>query len=380
MNTIHQQFSVSYSYSVHFTENLFSENNDLFSGIILSDKRNEKRKILFVIDSEVKKHFPNLVKSIKAYFKIHKNILEPCGEPMIVPGGEKSKNNKKVFEKIVNAINDFGICRHSYIVAIGGGAVLDAVGFAASVAHRGIRFIRIPTTVLSQNDAGIGVKNGINYFGKKNFIGTFSPPFAVINDSNFLASLDIRDWRAGIAEAIKVGLVKDKDFFFTVKNLSQKVLDGDMNSMKQIIHRCAEIHLQHISSKDPFESGTSRPLDFGHWSAHKLEQLTKYKIRHGEAVAVGMALDSTYSFLSGLLSESAWKEIITVIKNFGFRIYHPELSNQKIVKGIDEFREHLGGKLTIMLLKNIGEGVEVHELNKQLIKKSISTLRNEDRE
>ena len=111
------------------------------------------------------------------------------------------------------AIHEYGIDRHAYVLAVGGGALLDMVGYAAATAHRGVRLVRVPTTVLSQNDSGIGVKNSVNAFGKKNFLGTFAPPFAVFNDFTFLTTLSDRDWRAGISEAIKVALLKDATFF-----------------------------------------------------------------------------------------------------------------------------------------------------------------------
>src|SRR5204862_561409 len=131
--------------------------------------------------------------------------------------GERVKNKHDWVLRVHHAIERAGLCRHSFLAAVGGGAVLDMAGLAAATAHRGIRHIRIPTTVLSQNDSGIGVKNGVNAFGKKNFLGTFAPPFAVINDSGFLTTLDDRDWRSGIAEAIKVALIKDAPFFNFIK-------------------------------------------------------------------------------------------------------------------------------------------------------------------
>lgn len=378
MQTIFQKFSVTFTYPVVFTENIFDVHNSSLRDVVATDNRNERRKIIFFIDSEVERWFPKLSDAITSYCKKNKDVFELCCRPLTLPGGEKSKRNKTSFEKIISLVEQYGICRHSYIVAVGGGALIDTVGFAASVAHRGIRLIRIPTTVLSQNDAGIGVKNGINYFGKKNFLGTFSPPFAVINDFSFITSLDFRDWRSGIAEAIKVGLIKDANFFRFIESQTEQLLRRDMNAMQQLIHRCAEIHINHIAGKDPFESGTSRPLDFGHWSAHKLEQITNFKIRHGEAVACGIALDSTYSYLSGILEERDWRNILSALKNFGFKIYQEAFDNPELLKGLDEFREHLGGVLTIMLLKKIGTVIETHSMDKRLIKKSVALLRNEN--
>src|SRR5204862_2038620 len=132
--------------------------------------------------------------------------LEP---PKIVPGGERAKQSPALIAALHADLQRLGIDRQSFVVAIGGGALLDAVGYAAATAHRGVRLIRVPTTVLAQADSGVGVKNGINAFGKKNFLGTFAPPAAVINDSTFLVTLSDREWRSGLAEAIKVALLKD---------------------------------------------------------------------------------------------------------------------------------------------------------------------------
>jgi 3-dehydroquinate synthase len=205
------------------------------------------------------------------------------------------------------------------VLGIGGGAVLDMVGYAAATAHRGIRLIRVPTTVLAQNDSGVGVKNGINAFGKKNFLGTFAPPYAVLNDIDFLTTLDDRDWRSGIAEAVKVALIKDANFFEFITTNAKALARRDMDSMQHLVYRCAQLHLNHIAnSGDPFEKGSSRPLDFGHWAAHKLEQLTHYNLRHGEAVAIGIALDTTYSYMAGMLSRSDWQQVLETAENIRF--------------------------------------------------------------
>ena len=153
--------------------------------------------------------------------------------------------------------------------------------------------------------------------------------------------------------------------------------------MKQLIHRCAQLHINHIAGNDPFETGSSRPLDFGHWAAHKLEQLSSYSIRHGEAVAIGVALDSTYSYLISLLQRKEWERILQLISCLGFKLYMPELLHQRgmdekltVLNGLDEFREHLGGELTVMLLKKIGQGIEVHEMKTELILEAIHLLKS----
>lgn len=374
-NKITQTFAVEFSYPVVFTENIFAVDNPILRQLLPFNEK-KKIKVAFVIDSGLIAAHRYLVDNIKGYFKnIHDKVIlvDPV---LIVQGGEESKNDLKEFQKVLALVNDSGIDRQSYIIAIGGGAVLDMVGFAASIAHRGVKHIRIPTTVLSQNDSGVGVKNGINAFGKKNFLGAFNPPVAVINDLVFLNTLADRDWIAGISEAIKVALIKSVTFFESLKRERSRLVTRDPEAMFSLIHQCAKMHIEHIASADPFEKGSSRPLDFGHWAAHKLEQLTNFTLRHGEAVAIGIALDVSYSYLKGMIQKTEWEEIIKLVADFGFKLYIPELENdQDLLDGLEEFREHLGGELTIMLLEKIGKGVEVNEMDASLILKARNLLK-----
>ncbi|OYE06197.1 3-dehydroquinate synthase [Nostoc sp. 'Peltigera membranacea cyanobiont' 232] len=381
---IHQRVSVTFNYEVYFTQNLFELKNPTLAQVITGDGETKPKKLVAVVDAGILKSQPELVKQLVAYTKFYGEVLAIAAEPMIISGGEAAKNDRTLVEQIQQLIETAGLCRHSYVLAIGGGAVLDLVGYAAATAHRGIRLIRVPTTVLGQNDSGIGVKNGINAFGKKNFLGTFAPPYAVINDSAFLTTLDDRDWRSGIAEAVKVALIKDANFFDFIHSHSKALGRRDMAPMQQLIYRCAQLHLEHIAnSGDPFEMGSSRPLDFGHWAAHKLEHLTNYRLRHGEAVAIGIALDSTYSYLIGLLDCSEWQRILNTLSALGFTLYVPELAEKLsqvehpdcLFRGLTEFREHLGGELTLTLLKSIGKAIEVHEVNLLVYRQAISLLR-----
>lgn len=376
MNTILEQtFSVPFRYPVCFTEDLFDLQNMILADFLLDSKSSERiPKVLFVIDSGVSETHPHLVGNIKTYAETFQDVFTLAAEPIVVIGGEACKNDDALFQQIVEATHLYGIDRHSYIAVIGGGAVLDMVGFAAAISHRGIRLIRIPTTVLSQNDSAVGVKNSINAFGKKNYLGTFTPPNAVLNDFNFLKTLDDRDWRAGISEAIKVALIKDLSFFEWLEANGEALANREMAPMKEHIIRSAKMHMDHISGKDPFEFGSSRPLDFGHWAAHKLEKLSDFRIRHGEAVAIGIALDSTYSFLQGRISQDDLNRIIKLIKTLGFELYAPELQGDHLIKGLKEFQEHLGGQLTIMLLEKLGKGIEVHQMDDELIQQSVDLL------
>ncbi len=375
---IQQNFTVNYNYEIHFTQHLFQPDNALFQEVIGARRLT---RVAFVIDSGVAEHHSELINQITQYIQ-SADYLELAANPLVVPGGEQVKNDLRYYDQTLSLINEAKIDRHAYLVAIGGGAVLDMVGFAAAVGHRGIRHIRIPTTVLSQNDSGVGVKNGVNFFGKKNFIGAFAPPEAVINDTTFLTTLNSRDWRAGVAEAIKVALIKDAPFFEWLESHANAMNERDLKTMTDLVYECAKWHCDHIAGgNDPFERGSARPLDFGHWAAHKLEQLTDFEIRHGEAVAIGIALDVVYATQIGLLDQDACQRVLSAISSYGFDLFHEALLdssgtkvNPALLAGIEEFREHLGGELCITLIDQIGHGLEVNQMDLRIIEQAVLTL------
>ena len=387
MQSIHQDFSVEFSYDVHFTKDLFQPENERLSDVVANLSEPMPKKLLAVVDEGLLDHHEELLDQIEVYTNAHNGTLTLAAAPIVVPGGEAAKNNPELVDHVHEVIYETRLDRHAYVMAVGGGAVLDLAGYAAGTAHRGIRLIRVPTTVLSQNDSGVGVKNGINAFNTKNFLGTFEPPHAVLNDVTFLRTLEDRDWRAGISEAIKVSLLKDAPFFDYLREHASALAPPtrDLEAMTHVVHRCAELHLDHIAtSGDPFEKGSSRPLDFGHWAAHKLEELTDYTLRHGEAVAIGLALDCVYSHLRGRLSTEELDQILDLTAALGFDLYVPELDAHLdepdhpncLFQGLDSFREHLGGELTIMLLDAIGEGVEVHSVDRARYREAVSILRS----
>jgi 3-dehydroquinate synthase len=379
MSVIERSIQVGWQLRVFFTEDVFAPANLILKNALADGA---PKKVLVALEDALAQAQPDLPQKIENYFSEHKSELQLVRSPLFVTGGEQSKNSRTIVGEILSQIDHHHIDRHSYLVAVGGGALLDVAGFAAATAHRGVRHVRIPTTTLSQADSGVGVKNGINAFGKKNFVGSFAPPFAVVNDFNLLATLAPRDKRAGYVEAVKVACIRDKDFFDEIERAANKLISFDPAAMKNLIHRCAELHLDHIASGgDPFETGSARPLDFGHWAAHKLEQLSNFQIPHGEAVAIGIALDVIYSRYAGLLDAQSCERILKLLEQLDFDLFAGELlkadtgGHLQIVTGLEEFREHLGGELTITLLKEIGCGIEVHEMNSQKIVKAIDELR-----
>src|SRR6185369_10597341 len=262
--------------------------------------------------------WPDLAAAIGRYVDRHGERLALVAPPVVIPGGERSKNDPAVLADLHARLHRLGVSTQSVVVIVGGGAVLDMVGYAAATTHRGVRVVRVPTTVLAQNDSGVSVKNGVNAFGAKNFLGTFAPPFAVVNDRQFLSTLARRDVIAGMAEAVKVALVRDADFFAWNETHASALAGGDLDRVAEQTERAAALHLAHIAgSGDPFELGSARPLDFGHWAAHKLEMLTEHRLRHGEAVAIGMALDTCYATEVGLLSAADRDRVLALLRALG---------------------------------------------------------------
>ena len=368
------RFEVRYDYPVVFTRDVFHPGNDTLRQILRAGGA-RRHRALVAIDGGLLAADTSLPERIQAYADASAGLLELLGHPLVVRGGEICKGDGREVDELYGLVEQYGVCRHSFVFAVGGGSVLDAIGLAAATAHRGIRLIRFPSTVLAQNDAGIGVKNAINFNGRKNFVGTFAPPFAVINDADFLRFLGPRDLRSGLAEAVKVALIRDRDFFASMWRRRHRLGALELPAVETSIHRCAELHLRHIgTSGDPFELGTARPLDFGHWSAHKLEELSGGDLRHGEAVAIGIALDSIYSQRIGRLAAKDLERILTLLLDLGFELRHPSVFDLDVGGALEEFREHIGGQLTITLLDGVGRGFEASEIDADLMAACLEAL------
>ena len=370
------QIPVFFKHRIIFTRNAFAPENPHVAAIL--SEGGGRRACVFIEDA-VARAWPDLVAAVETYFA--RLDLEFCGST-VLPGGEAVKADDSLVRRVWTALEQARIDRHSYALAIGGGAFLDAVGFAAATAHRGVRLVRFPTTTLSQDDGGVGVKCAINGYGKKNWIGAFAVPFAVINDFSFLHSQNPATCRSGLIEAVKVALVNDPDFFTWIEANLPALAALDPALVEACVERSALLHARHIAnSGDAFESGSSRPLDFGHWAAHKLESLTDYQLPHGPAVAIGLALDTLYSVRVGLLAAASAARILHVLDALQLAIYHPalewtdETGRRRVFVGLDEFCEHLGGELTVLLLQDLGLGVNVHHLDEALLGLCIDDLR-----
>ncbi len=364
-----------------FTRDVFAENNAILAELLTPREAGENVRVLVFVDAGVQRGFPDITGRIQRWFAVRSDRFALAAPPLVVPGGEAVKNDFHQLEQVWSAINSAGLDRHSYVLVLGGGAVLDMVGFAAATAHRGIQLVRLPTTSLSQGDGGVGVKNGINYFGKKNWLGAFVVPHAIVNDFVFLHALPERARRCGLIEAVKVALIRDARFFEFIAERVDALARFEQEPFEAVIRESARQHVEHIATAgDPFEHGSARPLDFGHWAAHKLEQLSEFRVSHGEAVAVGIAMDVIYARRTGLLAEPIAERILNVIQRLGFELFAPvreirrPTGPQDMLDGLEEFREHLGGRLSIPMITAPGQRLEIHEINGPVVKAAFDEL------
>jgi len=367
---------VVYQHRVVFTRGVFQGENRELAGLL---EQGGGRRALVLVEDKVAAAWPQLVEWIHAYFA---GLPVELAGVHVMPGGEAAKADDRRLREIWELILAAHIDRHSYLLAIGGGAFLDVAGFAAATAHRGVRLVRFPTTTLAQDDSGVGVKCAINHFGKKNWVGSFAVPFAVINDFDFLHTQPEETRRAGLIEAVKVALVKDRGFFEWLEANVEPLAALEKSVLETCVERSAMLHARHIAEGgDPFETGSSRPLDFGHWAAHKLESLTGYELAHDRAVAVGVALDTLYAARAGLMAGEIAERVIAVLRGLRLTLYHPALDLRAadgrllVLDGLDEFREHLGGELTVLMPRAIGRCEDVHQLDQDVLVDCIGELR-----
>jgi 3-dehydroquinate synthase len=367
---------VTFKHRVVFTRHAFATENPALAEILAEGGG---RRALVLVETAVAGASTELLRQIREYFQ---HTAVTLADVATLPGGEAIKADDAMVRDVWARIDAAHLDRHSYLLVIGGGAFLDAAGFAAATAHRGVRLIRFPTTTLAQDDSGVGVKCAINAFGKKNWIGAFAVPFAVINDFQFLHSQPEDTRRAGLIEALKVALVKDAGFFDWIEEHLEQLAALEAAALESCVERSALLHAQHIANGgDPFESGSSRPLDFGHWAAHKLESLTAYRLSHAHAVAIGLALDTLYSVRSGLARDAViWPRVLRILNSLRLPLHDPGLEMRDpsgrllLLDGLDEFREHLGGRLTLLMLRQPGSVVEIHQIDPALLANCIAEL------
>ncbi len=368
-------FSAKFVHRVRFTDDVLGKDQATLAEI-LTPSGNRPPRVQFWIDEDVAHADTELLEKIRSFSDCYADQILRIGNIQKVPGGETIKNDIHILEQMLKSFHASDLDRRSYVVVIGGGAVLDAVGFAAAIAHRGIRLVRLPTTTLAQADSGVGVKNAVNLFGKKNWIGSFAVPWGVINDAKLLTTLSDRDYICGFSETVKVALLKDAEMFDHICQHASGIRSRNDASAAAIIRKSAQWHLRHITAGgDPFEACEARPLDFGHWSAHKLEAMSDFSMRHGEAVAIGLAIDTIYSSMVLGFPKADARRVLKCLKDLGFTLHANFPYDQNtLLAGLEEFRQHLGGRLTVTMLRSISNPINVHEIDRKAMQAAVDQV------
>jgi 3-dehydroquinate synthase len=325
------------NYSIHIKSGILSNLGDIFSFDGFS-------KIGILTDVNIKKYW---MKSIEK--GIGRKII-----PIVVPSGEGSKKIEKAIE-IWKIMFKEGFDRHSLLINLGGGMITDLGGFVAGTFMRGIKFLQIPTSLLSQVDASVGGKNGVNLEGMKNCIGTFNDPIGIVIDVKTLTTLPERELISAFSEIIKHGTIADKKYFDLAT--SKKADDFSREELVEIIKKSIRIKSD-IVKNDRSDRNSRKVLNFGHTIGHAIESLslkTKKPLLHGEAVALGMIAESKLSHLLGILSEKDFHMIENGIEKAGLPVRIKKFPILEIMKMIRSDKKNIGHKVKWSLPKKIGE-------------------------
>jgi len=302
----------------------------------------------------VKKYLPDkktIVVTDENILKIYKDDMPDF--PSVVMGlGEKNKT-MVTLDEIFSKFLEYEVDRSWFVLAIGGGIVCDTVGFAASIYMRGLPFGFISTTLLSQVDASVGGKNGVNFQGYKNMIGVFNQPDFVICDMEMLKTLERREYLAGFAEIVKAGAIKSANLFEYIENNIQGALDLDAEIVAKMVYDSVRIKAD-VVIEDEREKGERRKLNLGHTFAHSFEK--NLGILHGEAVSIGMVLASKLSELLGMLEKGSTGRLIKILSGLGLPV---KISIEKnlLLEGMKKDKKREGDSIHLVLLDKIGNAV-----------------------
>jgi 2-epi-5-epi-valiolone synthase len=372
-NLIENRFSSTDIHQVLFSEGVFNPQNHDFA------RHLPESRILVVLSGTINKLYGQIVRE---YFESRRG--REAQKFLVVECGEKNKNLETVAE-VCKAATEMNLKRKSVIVAIGGGVCTDICGFASAVYDRGVPHIKVPTTLVGFGDAGIGIKNGVNFCGRKNNIGSFSHPQLSVLDSTFLLTLDERQLRCGLAEVIKLATVYDLVLFRAVEANGDRLVKSRMQGYQEesvFILKRAVLGILELLNDNIYEVNSyARALDFGHTFSPSIEVSTNHQVLHGEAVAIDIAISSAISKKLGVLSEKDFFRLIGVIKNCGLDILHPAIDAGMLWRGLDSIIAHRNGELNLVIPAGIGACTflrDPKELNKTLLMEALELLRGID--
>ena len=278
-----------------------------------------------------------------------------------LPDGEQHKT-LQTLSGVIDRLVAEGLHRDAVIVALGGGVVGDVAGFAAACYQRGIDYLQAPTTLLAQVDASVGGKTAVNHPQGKNLIGAFYQPRCVVVDTATLDTLGEREYRAGLAEVIKYGLIRDQAFFSWLEQRMPALLERDAEALSRVIEVCCRCKAR-IVAADEREHDTRAHLNLGHTFGHAIEAVQGYgDWLHGEAVAAGLALAAKLSVRLGLLQAPARDRITALVERIGLPTEPPPVEARQLLQAMSRDKKIAGGQLRFVLLRDIGEAVVTSEV------------------
>lgn len=358
----------SVRYSVHFYDGLFSHTNTVLLRSRVGQTPACQRRLI-VIDTRVLDLYGW---EIEAYFRtnrVHYRLL-----PLDTTEPEKTVDNVL---RVIRALDQFGVSRRSDpLIAIGGGVLMDVAGFAASLYRRGLPYVRVPTTLMGLIDAGVGIKTGVNFDSHKNRIGTYFAPQRAYLDTHFLRTLDDRHIANGIAEIIKIAVIKDLRLFELLEeNVSRLIPDRftGRDAYHEILVRATVGMLEELAG-NLWESVLERVVDYGHTFSPTLEMAVLPELLHGEAVAIDMALSLVLAGQRGLLSERELERALSLIESFGLPVYHSQCTEDLLMKGLADTTSHRDGQQRLPLSKGLGKAVFINDLTRMEVRSALRYL------
>jgi len=293
-------------------------------------------------------------------------------EMLTVPDGEAQKS-LPVAAKLYGHLSRLKAERNTAVLALGGGVIGDLAGFVAATYMRGVPLVQIPTTLLAQVDSSIGGKVAVNHRNLKNVIGTFYQPRAVLTDISVLKTLADQEMKNGLAEVIKYGIIRDSELFQILEKNPDKIKAHDQAMLEDIVARCASIKAEIVQS-DERDTGLRNILNFGHTTGHAIETVTRFKISHGQAVALGMIVATGIARTMGILSGEEFSRIISVIKKADLPTRIPGLSPTGILRAMKYDKKVIAGKVRFILPVAIGEVIINDQVDRNILKKVLEEI------
>lgn len=377
-----QELQSTHRYTVCFTSDLFGPDNETIRRTLTKMGHKPPLRCAVLVDSGVAARNAALIPQILHHFQKERPFLDLCHPPFAMPGGESVKNSRRTAEAISAIARTHALSRESLVLVVGGGAFLDAAGTALSQCDGGIPTANIPTSPLAQSAAGIGAMRFMNEGGIKNAAGIFAPPHAVFIDFALLKTLPFEHHVSGMAEAFKMALAADAEFFAILCRKALKIRQNDRSTVEKVIHKTATLHLdQARKSYARMAHGDGNPADFGDWTARWLETLSGYKLPHGHALSVGIALKAWYGCHTGTLAEGEFTRLIEALLTCGLPIWNRFLETRTkdgtlaLTEGLTRYQNGSSGHRPILIPVGVGTLKAVDHLDVTVFEQGIDLLK-----